>query len=46
MTLGHSLEMWGGLEIGTLSVTQSVGDDGAIPHRDGKGKQSQDSEAD
>lgn len=28
--------MWGGLEIGTLSVTQSVGDDRAIPHRDAK----------
>lgn len=43
MTLGHSLEMWGVLEIGTLSVIQSMGDDRAIPHRDGKGKQQQDS---
>lgn len=41
MTLGHSLEMWGGLEIGTLSAMQCMGDD-----RNGKGKPPQDSGAD
>lgn len=41
MTLGHSLEMWGGPEIGTLSVMQCMGDD-----RNGKGRPPQDSGAD